>query len=224
MKNCSNKDRGCPNLNPQPLHSFNKNKTMKDGHAYECRNCIRVYRKKHRKTEKYKKNRVKWEEDNLESVRASKTKHYNKNKDKYTQYNQDYYLENKTHIREYQKQYYDSNIEKMHEQQKQRRNKKPTLYAYNEYKARAKKGEMEFELSTEEFTNLVCQECHYCLQFIKTINGIDRVDSNIGYVLSNCVPCCWICNNMKKDMSYEEFIAHIRKIANRFNNLEIISK
>jgi hypothetical protein len=47
-------------------------------------------------------------------------------------------------------------------------------------------------------------------------NGIDRVDSNIGYTLENCVPCCEAVNRMKMDLSKEEFIELCREISKRF--------
>ena len=43
-------------------------------------------------------------------------------------------------------------------------------------------------------------------------NGIDRKDNNIGYIIENCVSCCGICNRMKMDMSYDDFLNHIRLI------------
>lgn len=216
MKKCSKKDFGCPNQNPQPLSNFNKNKTMNDGYAYECRDCMKIYRTQHRKTKKYKESRYKWDKNNPESVSKSKKKHYRKHKDKYTEYNKDYYNRNKTHIREYQNGYYHANVVVLREQQKARRNKKPIMYSYGEYKNRSKNKKREFQLSIKQFTDLVCSPCHYCLDFIKTINGIDRVNSGQGYTLSNCVPCCSTCNSMKMGISYNDFIAHIFKIADRF--------
>jgi hypothetical protein len=44
-------------------------------------------------------------------------------------------------------------------------------------------------------------------------NGIDRLDSKKDYTVSNCVPCCAVCNIMKKSMSEEEFLNHIKTIA-----------
>lgn len=48
------------------------------------------------------------------------------------------------------------------------------------------------------------------------INGIDRVNSDIGYEPGNCVSCCPICNTMKSDLTVEEFKNHIKKLYNRF--------
>lgn len=87
----------------------------------------------------------------------------------------------------------------------------------------------EFNLTYEEFDSLVIQDCYYCgskpifperfknefkNREIKNFNGIDRIDSNKGYILDNCVPCCSICNRMKSDMTQFEFLNHINKIYN----------
>lgn len=46
-----------------------------------------------------------------------------------------------------------------------------------------------------------------------TYNGIDRKDNKKGYILSNCLPCCKICNFAKKSMSYKLFKEWISIIA-----------
>ena len=43
-------------------------------------------------------------------------------------------------------------------------------------------------------------------------NGIDRMNNNIGYEISNVVPCCSVCNKMKSSLSKEEFLTQICKI------------
>lgn len=42
------------------------------------------------------------------------------------------------------------------------------------------------------------------------------------YQLDNCVPCCGICNHMKKDMSYDDFINHVMKITSNLSPKETI--
>ena len=44
-------------------------------------------------------------------------------------------------------------------------------------------------------------------------NGIDRVNSELGYELTNCVSCCISCNIAKSDHSYEEFVQLIKRIS-----------
>lgn len=43
-------------------------------------------------------------------------------------------------------------------------------------------------------------------------NGIDRIDSTMGYTINNCVPCCSNCNMFKNDLSVDEFLNHVNKI------------
>jgi len=44
------------------------------------------------------------------------------------------------------------------------------------------------------------------------VNGIDRINSNIGYIEGNIVPCCKHCNTAKNTMSDSEFREWIKKI------------
>ena len=120
-------------------------------------------------------------------------------------------------------------------------NKKPLGEAsfnhkFLSYKARAKthKKNLEFNLSKDEFRDLILQPCHYCnaissMSFKSRTsngdfvsNGIDRIDSNMGYIKDNCLPCCTICNKMKNNLSYKEFIDHIERIQNATQTRKII--
>lgn len=99
---------------------------------------------------------------------------------------------------------------------------------YRGYKSGAKRRNLKFKLSKDELKKLANQNCYYCncppqhrnrngIEFYA--NGIDRIDSRVGYIIENCVPCCSTCNNMKWESSKEDFLAHIDKIV-RFNNLK----
>ena len=98
---------------------------------------------------------------------------------------------------------------------------------YHGYKKQAIDRRLDFELSKEEFNAIVTQPCHYCggrdEKFVSTkefgsieVNGIDRVDSTIGYIPGNCVPCCKFCNYAKRSVSIDEFRERIIKIYNHF--------
>lgn len=50
-------------------------------------------------------------------------------------------------------------------------------------------------------------------------NGIDRFDNNIHYILSNCVPCCKICNRMKHTMTAQEWLDHLDRITKQRTTL-----
>jgi hypothetical protein len=98
------------------------------------------------------------------------------------------------------------------------------------YKNGAKARELEWDLTLLEIDSLIFSPCHYCgKQFSKVTyrkdrktmffmaavcihNGIDRKDSNIGYIKDNCVSCCSTCNYAKRDMSYDAFVDWINRI------------
>ncbi len=99
------------------------------------------------------------------------------------------------------------------------------------YICSARSRDIEFKLSEDEFYWLTQQNCSYCnsglLGESKTYtnngsylyNGIDRVDSKIGYIFENCVPCCKFCNMAKKNYSVEEFLKWLNNIRNLSNNI-----
>jgi hypothetical protein len=82
-------------------------------------------------------------------------------------------------------------------------------------------------ISFKDFYDMSQKDCFYCgsepnnrqnsqkddpnaSQFAKdngefVYNGLDRIDSNLGHTLQNCVPCCKICNWAKSDHSIDDF-------------------
>jgi len=96
---------------------------------------------------------------------------------------------------------------------------------YCEYRNNASRRGIAFDLSVSEFECLTECECHYCGGFSSEWdkrsrgNGIDRKDSDAGYSVSNCVPCCSKCNFVKNSMPYGDFIKYIKRIAERFNEI-----
>ena len=45
-------------------------------------------------------------------------------------------------------------------------------------------------------------------------NGIDRINSNLGHLKNNIVPCCYYCNSAKLNRTYDDFFIWINKIYN----------
>lgn len=91
-------------------------------------------------------------------------------------------------------------------------------YLYYRYSKEAKERNLSFDLSKEDFRKLTLSNCAYCgikpMAYSKpskysrggyTYNGIDRINSLLGYSINNCAPCCFICNNAKRNMSLQEF-------------------
>lgn len=103
---------------------------------------------------------------------------------------------------------------------------------FHQYVHGAKRRNLFFELTKEEFKLLTSSNCYYCGQepcSVKigstgkqrehgkyTYNGIDRKDNDIGYELENCVPCCKSCNKAKGTLGHDEFINLIDRISKNF--------
>lgn len=107
------------------------------------------------------------------------------------------------------------------------------------YTSSAAKRNLEFHLTWLEFIYICSLDCYYCggkpeirssystpvkkkkvdietyeRSLIKA-NGIDRFDSKNGYLVSNCVPCCSICNWMKGTLNGDEFLNQSKLISER---------
>ena len=108
---------------------------------------------------------------------------------------------------------------------------------YKEYIQGAKVRNINWDLTLEQFEELTSKNCIYCGSkpdlHIRNIgkntvdgymNGIDRIDSNKGYNINNCVPCCKICNIMKSDLSKDIFLEHVSKIYHFNQGSTTISK
>jgi hypothetical protein len=107
------------------------------------------------------------------------------------------------------------------------------IKVFNSYRGSARRRNLEFNLTPESFQEMATKPCHYCgaesysmgkgnyrkdspqesidhSRFIYT--GIDRIDSDKGYVEGNIVPCCKKCNLGKHIMTDEEFKSWITKV------------
>lgn len=111
-----------------------------------------------------------------------------------------------------------------------------SLNLFKCYKKRARKIKVEFALLFEDFLKLTKLNCYYCesppynkhkisskdkeWEKLNTYiyNGLDRIDSDLGYVINNVVPCCKICNTAKMDHPQDQFIEWLNRIANKFGN------
>jgi hypothetical protein len=100
------------------------------------------------------------------------------------------------------------------------------IYQNYVYRSKTKKKfkelNLKFELTMDEFLTFWAQPCYYCNEPILTIS-IDRVNSNQGYTLDNCVSCCSKCNTMKMAWSKDESIIHMRKILNHLQQKHMVN-
>lgn len=85
---------------------------------------------------------------------------------------------------------------------------------YSGYVLGANNRNLQWDLTPEQFKQLVTSNCGYCnAPAVNKYNGVDRVDNAKGYTLDNCAPCCWTCNRWKGSSKLEEFLEHVIKIA-----------
>lgn len=73
----------------------------------------------------------------------------------------------------------------------------------------------ECNLTTKEIMITSFSPCHYCgNQFVGSeLNGIDRINNQIGYTKENITPCCRTCNVIKYTNSDDVFLKMVQHIA-----------
>lgn len=99
---------------------------------------------------------------------------------------------------------------------------------YNYKKGALERG-VDFSLTDEQFFSLTKRNCYYCDTSPSNVmkpshyddreperwyiyNGIDRLDSNFGYVSDNVVACCTTCNIAKNSVDFEQFKRWIKRV------------
>jgi hypothetical protein len=99
-------------------------------------------------------------------------------------------------------------------------------FLYRVYKKNAKERGLLFNLDKNLFRKIITSNCYYCgsepvhvcyrldLNGGFSYNGIDRVNNNLGYILSNIVPCCENCNKAKRDLTLSSFMNWINRLVN----------
>lgn len=180
---------------------FHKEKKSKDGLGAYCKECKKAYAKEHQ--DKFKKADKKYKDKNRELLKQRSHKFY--------------YLNRETEIARTKK------YNACHSQERSDYGKKyhKTIPGhFTAYKGNAKSKQRTWSLSLEQFKVIVTQPCLYCGDFDsdRHYTGIDRVDNTRGYVLDNCVPCCKVCNYMKRNYTKKVFLNKIKQIQ-IYNNL-----
>lgn len=109
------------------------------------------------------------------------------------------------------------------------RDRSPENQGYGRWKTELTSRHHTTTLTFDQWIAVVTRNCEYCgsppmprlARHYNTTtylgNGIDRIDSKKEYDIDNCVPCCTICNRMKRDHSLLEFKHHIQRIHRHLN-------
>jgi hypothetical protein len=105
--------------------------------------------------------------------------------------------------------YYQNNKEKFKQKYLNYRNS--PMGRYISIKIQANQRNIDFNL-TKDFVNQFWDaNCHYCESKLD-IPRFDRINSNLGYMENNVVPCCQTCNYMKNHLTKVDFYNHLLKI------------
>ena len=113
---------------------------------------------------------------------------------------------------------------------------------FKRYRSSAKHRDISFSIDINSFIEICSQNCWYCgsepkkfnkwnepnirkkgrlftdserEEYTILANGIDRINSTIGYWEPNIRPCCKNCNRAKMDLTEENFLNLIQKIYER---------
>lgn len=108
---------------------------------------------------------------------------------------------------------------------------------YGRYRTTAQKRGWNWELTQEQCRILFGANCFYCgvaPEHIQEVSespnrekgvepfrytGIDRIDSSLGYLKTNVVPCCTTCNWAKNALSLSSFMIWIDRISEHRNGV-----
>lgn len=95
---------------------------------------------------------------------------------------------------------------------------------------RSKNLKIKSDIDFDYFLDLSKKSCNYCglvesnfatdrnskgnktSDIIIKYNGIDRLNSNLGYTKQNSVPCCKFCNIAKNTMTEKDFMDFIKRV------------
>lgn len=138
----------------------------------------------------------KYAELNPDKIHKQAKESYERNIESRREGARKYYVDNKVKIRVYKKEY-----------------SRSPRGRFKSYSNRARVRNLEFSLTENQFYELLSQDCHYCGD--EQSYGIDRKDSSVGYTKENSLPCCKMCNFMKRDLDYDLFIDKVKKIVEK---------
>ncbi|MEO5367579.1 MAG: hypothetical protein H7831_14735 [Magnetococcus sp. WYHC-3] len=102
---------------------------------------------------------------------------------------------------------------KWREKNKERANKSLRVYRrtpkgrYVAAKCYAHARGHEFTLTQDEYISEISKPCYYCngmFRKTETRIGLDRIDSEKGYIKENVISCCVVCNRVKSDFFTKE--------------------
>lgn len=91
---------------------------------------------------------------------------------------------------------------------------------YKDYNRRAMNKNIAFEITKDEFNEIKEKDCYLCGKKNSNIhkNGVDRINNELGYIISNVKSCCGDCNYMKNKFDLNVIKEKMLLIYNNLKN------
>lgn len=198
----------------------NKDRLREWGKNYYQKNREKVRAQRHRyyiaHRDEAKKRAKRWKSDNPERRRQIYQNYETKNPEKVRQAKAKYVANHQEEVRKSKETYKKRNPEKVKEIQIRSR-KKSSLTPQGRWKQLrdgARRRNLAVTITFDDFQVLWDKRCHYCGRERKT-HGLDRIDSTIGYIFENIVPCCEQCNWAKGTLSSQDFILLCKLVSSK---------
>ena len=92
---------------------------------------------------------------------------------------------------------------------------KPTTSSrrWKEFQRQARRRKLAVVMEKRHYHLLTKQPCAYCGRKIGNI-GVDRVCNSEPYTAENTLPCCSVCNFMKRDLGLGAFVSAAKAVSN----------
>ena len=166
--------------------------------------------------------------------------HYEKNKGRARLRKQAYYKANKAVIDARCNRYVQANKQKVKAKNRAhyRNNREDILKYHKEIRntpkckygqaiKSAKERNLSWNIDFQSYCDIIKNPCHYCQTRLHSYGGssLDRRDNLVGYELTNVLPCCGPCNNMRNNfLSVEEMEVAMKAVVEYRNGLRKISE
>lgn len=168
-----------------------------------CQNCRNKGKIKDHKASR-QKSKQKWKEENHDKLAEYWMDYRGR---KMEELGEEYWKKNAEQVKKWR----NNNPNKVKEiNQKKKENVKAY---YKIYQDDASNKNLPFEITLEQYLELVIKPCFYCgIIQDKGFNGIDKKVCADGYILDNTVSCCSMCNVIKGTLTPEIFFKRIEHI------------
>ena len=186
-----------------------------------CKDCNRIYRIENK--DKIRESNKKYIKNNKEKIKLYRIE----NKDKIKKYNNLYRIENKDKIKKNHKIFYSNNNKEICKIKKEFRKKNTCNYLIVEAKKRAKKQNIDFNITADYIKTIFPKnnKCPFLNILIKVNDNIqkdnsitiDRIDNNKGYIKDNVLLLSLKANRSKSNSTIEEY----ERIVNNLENIKI---